>query len=403
MMSVAIRIPALVLVLMFVPFTLGAQDAPPRTVREAAATLLGTGISQQEINSVASVLALQMATFPVGTSSGGFTYKFDPESGAFVRKAQDFGPLFAERASTLGEQGRFTLSLTSQSTRFESFERQNVRNGDLRSRIFIDGRPIDFDQFTLDFRTLTTTFAVNVAVEDRIDVGVIIPIVHTSLSGAAASLDLATGQRRQRVVDISSTGLGDAVVRGKWNFFDRGRGGLAAVLDIYVPTGSEDRLSTTGNFRFRPMFVASANVGTFSPHVNIGYTFGGDGVRVRPNEPFRPVIERTEPSDEFNYTVGGQVSVIPSLTLFGDLVGRSLLSVARFDSGIPLVDVPGIGALPAEALMPREGTLHTRLGAVGVKATVFQSGLISAGLLFPLNQGGLRPGVTPVIGFEYTF
>ena len=143
--------------------------------------------------------------------------------------------------------------------------------------------------------------------------------MHTSLSGAAASLDLATGQRRQRVVDVSATGLGDALLRGKWNFWNRGRGGLAAVLDIYVPTGSEDRLSTTGRFRFRPMFVASADVGAFSPHVNIGYTFGGSGVEVRPNEPFRPAIVRTEPGDELNYAIGGQVSVVPSLTLFADL------------------------------------------------------------------------------------
>jgi hypothetical protein len=403
MTTVVRRITGLCVFVVFVPIHVGAQEPPSRTVRAAAATLLGAGISQEEINSVATVLALQMATFPVGTSSGGFTYKFDPETGAFVLKSQDFGPLFAERASTLGEQGRFTVSLTSQSTRFESFERQNVRNGDLRSRIYLDGRPIEFDQFTLDFRTHTTSIAVNVAVEDRVDVGLILPVVHTSLSGAAASLDLATGQRRQRVVDVSATGLGDALLRGKWNFWNRGRGGLAAVLDIYVPTGSEDRLSTTGRFRFRPMFVASADVGTFSPHVNIGYTFGGSGVEVRPNEPFRPAIVRTDPGDELNYAIGGQVSVVPSLTLFADLVGRSLLSIARFDSGIPLVEVPGMGAFPAEALMPREGTLHTRLGAIGAKVTVFQSGLISAGLLFPLNDGGLRPGVTPVLGFEYTF
>ena len=86
-------------------------------------------------------------------------------------------------------------------------------------------------------------------------------------------------QREERTVDTAQTGLGDVVLRGKWNFLERPRGGLAAVLDVFVPTGSEERLASTGHLRIRPQFVASAESGGFSPHVNIGYTFGGAGVR----------------------------------------------------------------------------------------------------------------------------
>src|SRR5262245_29063049 len=39
----------------------------------------------------------QLPTFPLGTSSGGFTYMFDPDLNTFNRRSESFGPLFAER------------------------------------------------------------------------------------------------------------------------------------------------------------------------------------------------------------------------------------------------------------------------------------------------------------------
>src|SRR5882762_8750529 len=40
----------------------------------------------------------QLATFPLGSSSGGFAYRFDPTTGTFQRATDSFGPSFAERA-----------------------------------------------------------------------------------------------------------------------------------------------------------------------------------------------------------------------------------------------------------------------------------------------------------------
>ena len=77
------------------PVGAAAQQTGPQSVREAAKTLLGAGFTESEIDSVATSLALQIATFPVGTSSGGFTFKFDRRTGAFVRRTESFGPLFA--------------------------------------------------------------------------------------------------------------------------------------------------------------------------------------------------------------------------------------------------------------------------------------------------------------------
>jgi hypothetical protein len=43
------------------------------------------------------------------------------------------------------------------------------------------------------------------------------------------------------------------------------------------------------------------------------------------------------------------------------------------------------------------------MGAAGVRFSPWRTVLISANLLFPLTNAGLRDRVTPVIGVDYVF
>ena len=375
-----------------------AADGAQQTVRDAANALLGAG-TEQEVDSIATVLALQIASFPVGSSSGGFTLTF--ENGAVREVQSSFGPFFAERAPTLGVQGAISLGVNVQSTRFASFEGRRLRNGELASTIVIDGRVTELDRFTFDVNTQTTSVVATLAVDDDKDVSVIIPLVRTTLSGTRSNVFM----REDTIVDVTGSGLGDMAVRGKWTFLplqDR-RGGLAAAGEVYFPTGDEGRLSTTGRVRIKPMLVASATFNGFSPHANIGYTFGGPGAVVEDRAPFLPLIVRAEPGDEFNYAVGGEASPASSVTLFADLIGRTLKDIVRFDDGRRILDLGGLGPTQVGTLVARTGSLNVRLAAVGARVQVLGTGLISAGLIFPLNDGGVKPGLTPVVGFEYTF
>src|SRR6266542_1750085 len=51
-------------------------------------------------------LAIQLSTFPLASSAGGFTYQLDPALGVFTRTTDSFGPIYADRADTIGK-GRF--------------------------------------------------------------------------------------------------------------------------------------------------------------------------------------------------------------------------------------------------------------------------------------------------------
>src|SRR5262249_23054057 len=59
----------------------------------------------------------QLGTFPLGSSSGGFVFAFDPSTGLFTRNSQSFGSGFAERALTNGE-GRFGFGFNYQRLEF---------------------------------------------------------------------------------------------------------------------------------------------------------------------------------------------------------------------------------------------------------------------------------------------
>jgi hypothetical protein len=57
----------------------------------------------------------QLTSLPLGSSSGGFTYAFNPEVGTFDRTSESFGPSLAERALTNG-RGKLNFGVNFQSS-----------------------------------------------------------------------------------------------------------------------------------------------------------------------------------------------------------------------------------------------------------------------------------------------
>jgi hypothetical protein len=92
----------------------------------------GFELNQLEIPlAINSVIASQLSTVPLGSSSGGFAYTFDPALGTFSRQSSTFGSAFAERALTAG-RGRWNLGFNFQRATYDSLEGQRLRDGDIR-------------------------------------------------------------------------------------------------------------------------------------------------------------------------------------------------------------------------------------------------------------------------------
>jgi hypothetical protein len=243
-------------------------------------------------------------------------------------------------------------------------------------------------------------------VHDRVDVGVIVPVGRARVSGFSSSYQLYLGEASTDRTDSSgsSFGLGDVVIRTKAALPAMERFDAAAMVDLRLPTGDPEQLLGTGSTQAKVLFIAGSTLGSLTPHANVGYTFGGSGMTFGEDNRWTgsfgdPELIRREPSQEFNYTFGVDMAATPTITIAGDVIGR----VVKDTAALTLFDSGAADADRVIFLEVTPGTVHLLLGAVGAKVSVGGSWLATGTILFPLNDNGIRPAITPVIGFERAF
>jgi hypothetical protein len=187
----------------------------------------------------------QSGTLPLPTG-GGFTYRRDPTLGVFTRTTDSFGPIFADRADTTG-RGTFTLSTAYTRQAFNSLDGVGLDTGEIiRSFMFTANiEPFGNSEAIMKFQEEVTANVFNVAalygVTDRLDVGVTIPFLSIKVRERASAINLPSPNLptpfEVQPLEAESTGLGDVVLRSKYNFWNwpevwSGRFGIAASLDI---------------------------------------------------------------------------------------------------------------------------------------------------------------------------
>ncbi len=374
------------------------------------------------VNQFNTALVSSLATFPLGSSSGGFVFEGDPALGDFRPASRSFGPTFAERALTSGK-GNVNFGLTFQRASFDSFEGKNLDDGSVKfySRHTNccpagapDGYPDPFfeadlvrEDLQMKLETNTTAFLVNYGLTDRLDVGAAFPIVHVSIqAGALASIDRLTTASIPAIHHFdgpdpdheeiptqsgSATGLGDVVVRAKYRFLKAQGGGLAAGIDLRLPTGDEKNLLGLGATQAKFIFIGSREMGNVALHGNFSYAVAGTS-DVTGDIP-----------KEIGYNVGTEV-VVKRATVSFDLLGRTLRDTVRFADATQQEPIDTTGdTLPRTVFSPTTGNLNQVLAVVGAKYPVLSHLLITGNVLFSLNDAGLKANVIPVVGFEYVF
>jgi hypothetical protein len=111
------------------------------------------------------------------------------------------------------------------------------------------------------------------------------------------------------------------------------------------------------------------------------------------------------PSDFF-VSAGVDIGVTNRLTLAFDYLGQTVFNAPRVFIGSTTTrgDIPG--GLPAMTLPTIEGrneTMTLNSGAAGLKFNLFGGLLLTADVLFRMDNNGLRQDVTPLIGLSRTF
>ena len=372
------------------------------------------------ISFIGTAISQNVSSLPVSATSGGATFRF--EGGVPVPTSGSPGPIFAERAQTLGK-GRIFIGANINRLHFETlrgvslngvqmvFTHQNVTGAECDSIVGASCAPygvpahendvIDLN-LALDIDMTVTSFFLSFGLLDRVDIGVVLPVVSTSLTGTsdaqivpfggttaqhffggtAANPELSTS----RFVQGAATGIGDIATRVKINFSRSERTSFSVLGDARFPTGSEDDLLGSGHFSLRALGILSSRFGAFTPHANIGYLFRNSD----------------QQNDAVLATVGFDHLMAPWATLAVDLVSELQVGETKLTLPGPVTyDKPFVRTINVTNIPNQRDDLIN--GSFGFKFNT-QSGIILvANTLWPLNRGGLRPNVIWTAGLEYNF
>ena len=398
---------------------------PRGLVLDSEATLPGEQPHSAHFNSdfqanfgqFGTALVGQLVTVPLPSPASGFTYQFDATTGVFVRSTKSFGPILAERSETIGA-GRVSMGFAFQRFTFDTIEDLDLSRVPTvfshDNAFLLGGREDVVTTLTSIEASVNqiTTFA-SFGVTEWLDVSMAIPVVDASLRvvsdatihrlGTTNPLthffrqsDGEIGNRRLFTALGSASGLGDLTIRLKGTVHRWPAQGLAAGLDLRLPTGDEMNLLGTGTAGVTPFAVWSAAYQKISPHVNVGYTWNGSSVLAgNPSSG-----EAADFPDSVAYALGTDISVNPRFTVAFDLLGRYLIDAER------LVHEE-FRALDGRSTFPNIGftvdSFNALAGSAGLKANLVERLLLDVNLLFALDRHGLRDKVTALVGVEYGF
>ncbi|MEA2722670.1 MAG: hypothetical protein QOH59_441 [Gemmatimonadales bacterium] len=406
------------------PLNLGGTSDPnnPDSIRihgdhfiPAAVASNGTVISFLT-NSIGS----NVANVPVAATSGGSTFSF--EGGVPTRTSTSAGPIFGERAQTLG-RGRLLAGIGRAGLHFKTlrgvdlehlrftFTHANsdfpgcdsIAGGDcsLLGVPRLENETIDLN-LALDLRLTVTAFLLTYGITDRIDIGAVLPLVSVSLEGTSNAQVNPFGPppavhffggtpespilTASRTIDGSSTGLGDVDGRVKVNL-RRGEPLSVAVLgDVRFPTGSRSNLLGSGAFAVRGLAIMSAHFGDFSPHANVGYLYRGGDFE----------------SDAVLATIGFDHLLAPWATLAIDVLSQLQVGDSPLQVPGPVhIEAPYHREIVPSVIPDSRDDLID--GSLGVKLTAAPGFTVVANGEWSLNRGGLRPDVIWAAGVEYNF
>ena len=351
-------------------------------------------------NQLTNGIGAQTGQFAVNSTVA--AYRFDVERGVPVEITKSLGPLFGERADTLGK-GRFDFQVVWSNANYKKFNGQKLSS--LSANVSPTAGPgtppnapgLD-EQLRIDLNVEVITnfvgFFGTYGLTDNWDVNLLVPLINNKIKAKAKATMLdangvpctqggncsgiyvingtapGTGDPSKDRSSGDKTGIGDVLLRTKYNFLknheilpDLGvRGGVS------FPTGNDKNFMGVGEFKFEGLAVASkyysSPIGMIGPHVNTGLV----------------LVNNKSELNLFTYIAGFDLAPIPVFAFSLDLLGRHELD-DKDNSGKDIVDL-----------------------APGLKWAPYPNTLLQAAVQLPLNKNeGLRPDAVWTLGLGGTF
>jgi hypothetical protein len=365
--------------------------------------------TQGEANLLAFItdaIGLSLGNIPSAAATSGVTFRF--EGGAPVATSVSAGPIYGERAQTLG-RGRLLIGANVSGIAFDNI--RGVRLDRLKSYFAhqnvgdpVYGDPVlenDYVEVTtdLDVHLVVTNLYASFGLTDWIDLAVALPVVSASLRGSSRatvvpftqpsphgfgsdenpSLSAAASARG------SSVGPGDLSARIKLHLFQSAETGFAVIADARFPTGDTDEFHGAGETTLRVLGAYGAAYGGFSPHLNAGVLFQG-----------------SDTNDRLLAAIGFDQLVGPRVTLAGSILTNFELGESRLRLPEPVIyTAPAVRILELTDIPDKSD--HFVDASLGMKVAMAGGMRIVSNVLVPLVDGGMRPRFLWTLGLERTF
>jgi hypothetical protein len=260
-------------------------------------------------------------------------------------------------------------------------------------------------RLNLDLAVTVTTLYATYGITDRIDFGLVVPVVSTRMHGESSTQIIPFGGPNavhffagtptdpvlsaSRSVSGSSLGLGDVAVRTKVSVHEGQQSSVALLGEARFATGSADDLLGAGSWSGRGLAILSGRINAFSPHLNLGYVYHS-------RDDKRPWNDAVLAVAGFDHLMTEHVTIAAEVV--SELqVGDSKLQLPEevvFDS-------PFHRSIQPTTIPDRRDDLVN--GSLGFKFTVPRGFTLVANALVPLNRGGMRPDIIYTTGVELSF
>ncbi len=375
-----------------------------------------TSALQSNFGPFSTSLVSQLTSLPIPSPASGFTFNFDKSLGVYTQSTQSFGPIYAERAETLGKN-KFFVGFSYQNFSFDKLDGINLK----RVPSVFQHQPTGQPNYVQDVITTTNSFDINFGQQaafftygltDRLDISVALPFNSARLEAVSDAkiqrigtsnepdvhyFDTPFGDRSRKTFarSGSASGLGDVVVRVKATAVQFKSGGVAIGVDARMPTGDAYDFLGSGAFGARPFFALSCRKGNFSPHLNGAYQWNGKSILAGN---IQTGVTGDLP-DQIQYVAGFDYGVTKKFTLAIDYLGQRQLNAKRVTQ--TTFRAANGAVFPQVAIT--DASFQQSSLATGFKVNPISSLLVSFNLLFALDDHGLRDLITPLVGLSYTF
>jgi outer membrane putative beta-barrel porin/alpha-amylase len=449
----------------FGPFGLGTGAGAPLLTNRHQGHFESDFLSS--FGPINEAVGVQVSQLPIASPSSGITFRYDPSLKTFApSKEESLGPILGERASTIG-RNKLYLAFSFQYFNFSSVDGQDtgklpaVFQHQAISQPFppgvvqcgnptgltgtFAGQPCfvrDYIQTvnSIDLTVHQYTVYATYGLTRHLDFSIEIPFLDVHLkntsnativpNSVAPTSAFPTGVFHEfsgaTVPGCASTtpclnasfsnsgsagGIGDVTLRGKYELYQGERFGVAAGLDVRLPTGDEQNFLGSGATGVKPFGVISYSA-RVSPHAELGYEWNGKSILA--GDFVGPTATNAKGSlpNRFVYTVGADVSIVKRLTGAFDLFGQRLFNSTQLFSN-PYTDLGKCSDVNCTSLTA--GTTHPNLGvhlgadynivnaSVGLKYQAIHKLVLTGNVLFKLNDNGLRATAVPLVGVSYNF